>query len=401
MLSKAVLIATQILALILLVPILAPVLAPVLAQAPPGQASPVKPSVAEAPGQEVAPRTEERTLGGIAAIVGNRVITRADLKKQLDRRINEIVVRAKVSAAEINRRHEEKVVLKQMIEGELVLQAGEALLPGRDLDTGVPIELVMSFIDNEIADLKKTGYKDFTTREDYFAKHKSEFGNTREEVIRKVREKLLRNDYLYREVFPKIDRFVSPAQSRAYYRSHRDKFFTPQEVVFQQIVLSADINLPVKIRQVNEGLAAGKSFGELAVKYSEEHQATPRLRKSLHNEKWSELKHFQFPIPQALKALAKGKISGPHRAASRVYFFRMEDVVKGKPKSYAEAQSEIESTLLNERHRIARAQDLKRLREAAHIEIFLENTLTSGENKPGKPSPAGSKETGPQPAPGS
>ncbi|MEC9352886.1 MAG: peptidylprolyl isomerase [Planctomycetota bacterium] len=412
MLSKAVLIVTQI-----------------LTQVPSGpsdQASPVKPPAPGVPVQEVAPRTEERTLGGIAAIVGNKVITRAELKKQLDRRINEIVLRVKVSPAEINRRHEEKLILKQMIDGELVLQAGVALLPGRDLETGVPLGLVMSFIDDEIKSLQKTGYKQFTTREDYFAKHKSEFGNSREDVIRRVREKLLRNDYLYREVLPRIDRFISPAQSRAYYRSHRNKFSTPQEVVFQQIVLSADINLPVKIRQVNDGLAAGQSFSELAVKFSEEHQGNPRLRKSLHKEKWSELKHFQFPIPQALRALAKGKVSGPHRASSRVYFFRMEDVVTGKPKSYAEAQSDIESTLLNERQKIARSQDLKRLREATHVEIFLEATATSGAGKPGsqpasksaskpagkpagklgskpvkpaKSSPAGSKETPAKPAP--
>ncbi len=384
MLSKAVLIVTQI-----------------LAQVPAGtsgQASPVKPTVVEAPGQEVAPRTEERTLGGIAAIVGNKVITRAELKKQLDRRVNEIVARVKVSPAEINRRHEAKSILKQMIDGELILQAGVALLPGRDLDTGVRIELVMSFIDNEIEGFKKTGYKQFITREDYFAKHKADFGNSREEVIRKIREKLVKRDYLYREVFSQTDRFVTPAQSRAYYRAHRDRFSTPQEVVFQQIVLAADINLPVKIRQVNEGLAAGVPFGDLAVKFSEEHQANPRLRKSLHEEKWSELKHFQFPIPQALRALAKGKSSGPHRAASRVYFFRMEDIVKGKPESYAEAQSEIESTLLNERHSNARFQDLRRLREAAHIEVFLDGVFTSGK---AKSPPAGGKEALPEPAKGS
>ena len=390
MLSKAVLIVTQILTQV--------------PAGPPGQVSPVKPPVVAPPGQEVAPRTEERTLGGIAAIVGNKVITRAELKKQLTRRINEIVLRIKVSPAEINRRHEEKLILKQMIDGELILQAGIGLLPGRDLDTGVPLQLVMSFIDDEIEGLQKTGYKQFTTREDYFAKHKSEFGNSREEVIRKVRERLLRNDYFYREVLPRIDRFISPAQSRAYYRSHRDKFSTPQEVVFQQIVLGADINLPVKIRQVNDGLAAGESFGDLAVKFSEEHQGNPRLRKSLHQEKWSELKHFQFPIPQALRALAKGKVSGPHRASARVYFFRMENVVTGKPKSYAEAQSDIESTLLNERQKIARSQDLKRLREATHIEIFLKDAVTSGEGKPGKPlklPPVGSKAPSTKPATGS
>ena len=384
MLSKAVLIVTQILTQV--------------PAGPPGPVSPVKPSAAEAPGQEVAPRAEERTLGGIAAIVGNKVITRADLKKELDRRINEIVARVKVPRAQINRRHEEKLILKQMIDGELIVQAGVARLPGIYLDTGVPLELVMSFIDNEIADLQKAGFKQFATREDYFAKHKAEFANSREEVIRTVREKLLKNDYLYREVFPKIDRFVTPAQSRAYYRAHRDKFSTPQEVVFQQIVLSADINLPVKIRQVNNGLAAGAPFGDLAVKFSEEHQANPRLRKSVHKEKWSDLKHFQFPIPQALRALAKGKVSGPHRAADRVYFFRMGDIVKGKPKSYAEAQSDIESTLLNERHRIARTQNLKRLREAAHIETFLEDAVTSGK---GKSPPGGSKETRTEPATGS
>ena len=331
---------------------------------------------------EGAPEVQERRLGGIAAIVGNKVITRADLKKELIRRITEITARVKISPGEINRRREEKLLLEQMINRELILQAALGLLPGRNIETGVPLEIVMNYIDRDIEKFQKTGYRQFATRDDYFARYKSEFGTSREDVIRKIRETILTNDYLYREVLPKIDRFISPVQSRAYYRSHREKFSTPEAVVFQQIVFSADFNLNEKIRLVNEGLAAGQPFGELAVKYSEEHQANPKLRARLDTVRYSDLDDYQYPIPQVLKSLSKGQVSGPHRAKAGVYFFRMADIVKGEPRGYEQAQEEIESTLLNERHRIARAQDLRRLREASHVEIYLDDTVSTGPENP-------------------
>lgn len=365
---------------------------------PPGETSPERPPVVQGAGQEVAPRTEERTLGGIAAIVGNKVITRAELKKQLDRRINEVIVRLKVSPAEINRRREEKLLLEKMIEGELTLQAAMDLAFGKDIETVVSLELVMKFIDGEIANLQKTGYKRFSTRDDYFARHKSQFGNSREDVILKIREQIVRNDYLFRQVYPRIDRFISPAQSRAYYRSHREKFATPQAVEFQQIVFSADFNLNEKVRLVNEGLAAGQPFGDLAVKYSEVHQAKPRLRARSATVMYSDLDDYQHPIPQVLKALGKGQVSGPHRAKTGIYFFRMVDIVKGKPRSYGEAQEQIERILLNERHQIARRQDLKHLREDSHIETFLGDAVTSDS---GKSPPGGSQKPRKTPAAGS
>ena len=311
-----------------------------------------------------------RRLGGIAAIIGDKVISQARLRKKVDRQIRVIMAQRQVAAAAINRRRQELRVLEEMINRELILQAQRAIYPGRELEDLVLMNNVMAFVDREIDKLRKAGEKQIVTRPQFFAAQQAQLGIERDEAIREIREKMLSEMYLWEEVYSKLDRFVAPAQLRAFFKNNPGVFVNPLEVFYQRIKIFNDANSLGKIKGVQEGLQAGVPFGKLARAFSDEFQGNPKLRANLFNNKFADLDDFPFPIPAILKKLRAGEHSGPDRAQGAFWFFKMIKIIKGKPKAFKDAQVEIENRLLTERRRFAYNQLIERLRADTRIEVF-------------------------------
>ena len=344
-----------------------------------GQASPepagkapaaARKEAAGAPPAGEAAAVQERRLGGIAAIVGDKVISRARLRKKVDRQIRAIMAQRQVTAAAINRRREAFRILEEMINKELILQAQLAVYPGRELEDLVLMNNVMAFVDREIDKLRKAGEKQIVTRQQFFEAQEAQLGIGRDEAIREIREKMLSEMYLWEEVYSKLVRFGAPAQLRAFFKNNPGVFVNPLEVFYQRIKIFNDANSLGKIKGVQEGLQAGVPFGKLARAFSDEFQGNPKLRANLFNNKFADLDDFPFPIPAILKKLRAGEHSGPDRAQGAFWFFKMIKIIKGKPKAFKDAQVEIENRLLTERRRFAYNQLIERLRADTRIEVF-------------------------------
>ena len=335
--------------------------------------SPEKPPAekeAEAPVGGI-PGIEENRAGGIAAIVGNKVISRSRLRKKVDQRILALVARQQVAPAGINRRQQELPILSEMVNRELIIQAQMVSYPGREIEDLVTHDNVMAQIDREIQNRRKAGQKEVTTRQDFFDIQKNELNLSREEVIREIREKMLSEMYLWEEVYGRLDTFVPPAESRAYYRSHREEFTPPLEVHYQRIKIFDNADAFGAVQSVRQGLQEGKPFSALAMAHSEEFQGNPKLRATVFKNKFSELDDFAYPIPLILKGLREGRSSGPDRAQGAFWFFRMKEIIKGEPKTYKEAQGAIENRLLVARRKIAYHQLIERLKSSTRVEIYL------------------------------
>ena len=314
---------------------------------------------------------EENRTGGIAAIVGNKVISRSRLRKKVDQRILAIVARQQVPPAAVNRRQQELPILSEMVNKELIIQAQMVVYPGKEIEDLVVLDNVMAWVDREIQNRRKAGQKGVATRQDYFDIQKNEMGLSREEVVREIREKMLSEMYLWQEVYGKLDTFIPPSESRAYYRSHREEFTPPQEVHYQRIKIFDKADAFGAVQSVRQGLQEGKAFSALAMAHSEEFQGNPKLRATVFKNKFSELDDFPFPIPVILKSLREGQHSGPDRAQGAFWFFRMKEIIKGEPKTYKEAQGAIENRLLVARRKIAYGQLIEKLKSSTRVEVYL------------------------------
>ena len=338
-------------------------------------ASPEKPPAKKEAGVEApaggTPRIEENRTGGIAAIVGNKVISRSRLRKKVDQRILAIVARQQVPPAAVNRRQQELPILSEMVNKELIIQAQMAVYPGKEIEDLVVLDNVMAWVDREIQNRRKAGQKGVATRQDYFDIQKNEMGLSREEVVREIREKMLSEMYLWQEVYGKLDIFIPPSESRAYYRSHREEFTPSLEVHYQRIKIFDNADAFGAVQSVRQGLQEDKPFSALAMAHSEEFQGNPKLRATVFKNKFSELDDFPFPIPVILKSLREGQHSGPDRAQGAFWFFRMKEIIKGEPKTYKEAQAAIENRLLIARRKVAYGQLIERLKSSTRVEVYL------------------------------
>ncbi len=348
------------------VSVAAAVTTPVSPEKPPAE----KEAGAEAPVGGI-PGIEENRAGGIAAIVGNKVISRSRLRKKVDQRIRALVARQQVAPAGINRRQQELPILSEMVNKELIIQAQMVSYPGREIEDLVTHDNVMAWIDREIQNRRKAGQKEIANRQDFFDIQKNELNLSREEVIREIREKMLSEMYLWEEVYGRLDTFVPPAESRAYYRSHREEFTPSLEVHYQRIKIFDNADAFGAVQSVRQGLQEGKPFSALAMAHSEEFQGNPKLRATVFKNKFSELDDFAYPIPLILKGLREGRSSGPDRAQGAFWFFRMKEIIKGEPKTYKEAQGAIENRLLVARRKIAYHQLIERLKSSTRVEVYL------------------------------
>lgn len=348
------------------VSVAAAVTTPVSPEKPPAE----KEGGAEAPVGGI-PGIEENRAGGIAAIVGNKVISRSRLRKKVDQRIRALVARQQVAPAAINRRQQELPILSEMVNKELIIQAQLVSYPGEEIEDLVSLDNVMAQIDREIQNRRKAGQKEVKLRQDFFDIQKNEQGLSREEVIREIREKMLSEMYLWQEVYGRLDTFVPPAESRAYYRSHREEFTPSLEVHYQRIKIFDNADAFGAVQSVRQGLQEGKPFSALAMAHSEEFQGNPKLRATVFKNKFSELDDFAYPIPLILKSLREGRSSGPDRAQGAFWFFRMKEIIKGEPKTYKEAQGAIENRLLAARRKIAYHQLIERLKSSTRVEVYL------------------------------
>ncbi len=348
------------------VSVAAAVTTPVSPEKPPAE----KEAGAEAPVGGI-PGIEENRAGGIAAIVGNKVISRSRLRKKVDQRILALVARQQVAPAGINRRQQELPILSEMVNKELIIQAQLVSYPGREIEDLVTHDNVMAWIDREIQNRRKAGQKEIANRQDFFDIQKNELNLSREEVIREIREKMLSEMYLWEEVYGRLDTFVPPAESRAYYRSHREEFTPSLEVHYQRIKIFDNADAFGAVQSVRQGLQEGKPFSALAMAHSEEFQGNPKLRATVFKNKFSELDDFAYPIPLILKGLREGRSSGPDRAQGAFWFFRMKEIIKGEPKTYKEAQGAIENRLLVARRKIAYHQLIERLKSSTRVEVYL------------------------------
>jgi hypothetical protein len=258
-----------------------------------------------------------------------------------------------------------------MVNKELIIQAQLVSYPGEEIEDLVSLDNVMAQIDREIQNRRKAGQKEVKLRQDFFDIQKNEQGLSREEVIREIREKMLSEMYLWQEVYGRLDTFVPPAESRAYYRSHREEFTPSLEVHYQRIKIFDNADAFGAVQSVRQGLQEGKPFSALAMAHSEEFQGNPKLRATVFKNKFSELDDFAYPIPLILKSLREGRSSGPDRAQGAFWFFRMKEIIKGEPKTYKEAQGAIENRLLVARRKIAYHQLIERLKSSTRVEVYL------------------------------
>ncbi|HLU50327.1 MAG TPA: peptidyl-prolyl cis-trans isomerase [Planctomycetota bacterium] len=332
---------------------------------------------------------------GIVSIVGEDVITRSELDRELHVHMGQNPDIA--AGVRFDRPAVEKALLRQMQDELLILQeiarnyaaadvAREEKDPSRrssevDLDrlrsqSGessyarqlaryVPDSILDQEIERRIEDLRQAGYT-VASRQEFYRFIEATHQMSSSDFRAFLRGKIAIAKYKYERMFRSVDTWVTPQEMRYYYSARLDEFTVPVKIFFRRIVLARDQEF--KARKVREGLAAGQSFFELAKQYSDE---DPSARGNVLSLSYEELLLYKEPMPTLLRTLEKGGVSDPVILGRTICFFQLEEREQGEPKPFEEVQDQIREKILNERRTLSYQKEMERLRAATVIKDFL------------------------------
>lgn len=295
-------------------------------------------------------------VNGVAAVVGDAVITFKDLQLALEDDVDFMerrfanqpeVLRERVAALEKER-------LELLVENQLVLQefkrAGYVL----------PESLVQNRLND---DIKKYGDRLSLT------KTLQAQGLTFESYRTRVRERLIM-ELMWRQRVP-VDPLISPAKIERYYQANKDKFKLQDQVKLRMIVLT---NRPNDTAYSPKGIAneivaklkEGVPFEELAKIYSQDPQASEGGDRG-----WVEKSVLREELAEPAFKLQPGQFSEPIEVANAVYIMKVEETKVSYTRTLAEARDEIENTLKADEMKRLRQQWIDQLKAKTFISYFL------------------------------
>ncbi|MCZ6793826.1 MAG: SurA N-terminal domain-containing protein [Planctomycetota bacterium] len=357
-------------------------------------------------------------LNSRVAQVGDEMITQVDL----DRAIMMKLLRQGISSAVLEQLKRNKPgfsfqVLQELIEERLILQEAWRRAGGRkggererekerdprrrgraqQREGYISERHVDSEIDRRIRELQGVEVANVHSHTDFYRHIKQTTGLSRGEIREEIRDALVIRKYLEETFYRGQDRFVSPNRSRRYYRTHLDEFTKPVQISFRQIYLESDrLSNPEVIRAIEQELEEGRQqgledadiFRELATKHSENFPRTPEERGRIWTYSFQDLQHLDPQIRRRVMSMREGEISPPTRSKQGIFYFYLVERVEGEPKSYEEAQRDIERNINVGRRRRTYTRFIDRLRQKTEIRVFF----------PGKSDPIGQEGTEDAPA---
>jgi len=165
---------------------------------------------------------------------------------------------------------------------------------------------------------------------------------------------------------------ISPDRIVKYYDLHKDQWRQEAAVKIRQITLKLGTlettNLLLQQGQeiVDQARAPGANFAELAGHYSQD-----EFKSDGGEVGWVEKGKYQQPMDDIIFALKPGEVSNPVALGDSVYIFKCEDKRDAGLQTLEQVHMQIESALLVLDTREAEAKWLKKLRKNAYIKYNI------------------------------
>lgn len=332
-------------------------------------------------------QNEPERAGGIVAIVGgDMVITQTDLDRAYKRYSVSDVPQPVLDWHRLRR---QKAVLDRVIDEKLILRRVQ-ILEKKDGKPYITEQHIDAELRKRVNRLKEEGSTAHSV-EDVYRAFYDRLGLNRRETRAYLRDQMRIEKYLWREVYPKrVEPWVSPEETRYYYRANIDEFTTPVTISLRHVFIPGtrrDFQLAVE--GMVQGLKEGMDFADLARLYSQEvYDGMADQAGRLRTYNFEELASWHPPLPDKLKKMKPGEVSGPIISQiGSIHFFKVEDVVSGAPEPFSQAHSKIQAKLLASRREVAERKFLKEERRKTRVEILLPSL-------PETPKPSGSEGQG-------
>jgi len=134
---------------------------------------------------------------------------------------------------------------------------------------------------------------------------------------------------------------VSDADLHAAYEKEKSRLEVPEKRHARHILVTGkdDAAALALAEQVLSQAKSGKDFGALAKQYSQD----PGSAQNGGDLGWAERSTFVKPFADALFGMSAGEITGPVKTQYGYHIIRLDEIQRGKSKSFEEARTELEA----------------------------------------------------------
>lgn len=234
--------------------------------------------------------------------------------------------------------------------------------------------LMLASLENKPKDLDKKVEKEFKGVKSRF-KNDEDFKNalsknqmTPDQLKERLRKNVLLDTYV-KDLQSGIK--VNDDEAKKYYENNKDKFKQPEQVKVSHIILRTGKkakydNPEKKMNEIYGEIQNGKSFEEMAKKYSEDGSA----------EKGGSLGFIQKgkTVPAFEKVAFStevGKISKPFKTKFGYHIVKVTDKQEARQKSYSEVKDDINKVLKNQKTKEKLNNKLEELRSKYDVKVNL------------------------------
>lgn len=295
------------------------------------------------------PAATSRVVNGIAAIVGDSVITYKDIQLAIQDDLEFLGRRYSGQAFTERAAQLEKDALERMVENRLVLQ---------EFETAGYI-VPESYIKDRIeADIKT--YGDRLTLTKTLQKQGITFENYRKRIRERTILRLMWNEKVPR------DPLISPAKIERYYEENQEKFNLEDQVKLRMIVITNNPAFePEKIAQeLIKKLDEGVPFAELARIYSLDSYASSGGERG-----WLQKSQLRKELADGAFALEPGQHAIVNTPEA-VYLIQVEEKKVSYTQTLGEVRDEIEKILKEEEEKRLRTQWVNQLKDKFFVQYF-------------------------------
>ncbi|MCX7974030.1 MAG: peptidyl-prolyl cis-trans isomerase [Candidatus Aminicenantes bacterium] len=302
--------------------------------------------------------SQSHVVEEIVAIVNDEIITLSQYKQHYESMIQ--MLRAQYQGSEYYDQVEQlkKQLLDMIINEMLLLQ----LAKEKQINVS---EQVKVYVENIIKENRLESEAELRRE---LARQNIDYND----FVRQIEENLLKQAVISTEV----DRTIVLEESELikYYQDHPEEFTEPEEITLKAIFLSSENHseqeLEVKKKEIDEKLAAGEEFDEVAALLSD--PPLKELKGNLGTFKKGEL---ESSLQAATNDLRVGEISPWLKAKNGWYRLKLEERKESRLKTFEEVRRLIEEKIFMDKRQKKIEEFIKNLRDKSYIKILKPNPL--------------------------
>lgn len=310
----------------------------------------------------IAQEGEPVVVDEVIAQVNEGVITLSMLKREMKERIEGLMqdgMSQEQASAKVTK--EQFELIATLINGQLLLQKGKELDLASDVEAAVNRRMLEIAKTQNITSMEKLEEAMRAT------------GISPESIRQTMRNEMMKQAVIEREVDAKIYYGLTVDQARAYFEAHKDLFRKPESVDLSEIFLSLagkpEPDVKARATQIVTQARGGADFAALATTYSE--REANGVRTAPQNQGkvgLFEVPNLRADIAAAIKNVKAGGVSDPLRTDEGYQILRV-NVRNAGSETPTFNENRVREAITNERSLKERLAYLETLRNDAYIKL--------------------------------